>query len=74
MNLLVNIDYINNFQVIYQEKLVLSTRSSSHTRHEKRPDLLPLEMVDYVLPAFRLVQKDVYLLTRNDKSMIHSRV
>jgi hypothetical protein len=44
MNLLVNTDSINYYRVIYQEKLVLSTHSSSHTRHEKRPDLLPLDM------------------------------
>jgi hypothetical protein len=33
MNLLVNIDEINNYQVIYQDKSVVSARSSSHTMH-----------------------------------------
>jgi hypothetical protein len=31
MNLLVNIDEINHYQVFYQDKSVLSARSSSHT-------------------------------------------
>ena len=33
MNLLVNIDEINYYQVFYQDKSVVSARSSSHTMH-----------------------------------------
>jgi hypothetical protein len=42
MNLLVNIDQINYYQGFYQDKSVLSARSSSHTMHVDMKLMTPL--------------------------------